>query len=527
MMGQTIAARRSDGPPRKDVMARAPLTPQTLLERADVTSQSSEAETVLRIFHRRRQEHAALYIAEIRDLAALWSEGDEAEEKAVHALAAAAGLRAKLTRGEDRLRDAHLAVTDLPACFARVAEGALPVEWFEWLIRSVLRLTSHQRRLVDERVAAWQLEAIDVERFYRELRTLIAWFGADAAQETPQEQRSLFIQPSPDGDGTACLMVRGPIPEITAFGRRLDTAARAVQDAQRRALETGTPIPFDLDGDAAREGKQLSLAELRYAIAVRSQLDTGAVEAPEPAFRISVVVPVLTLLGLSNAPATLDGTIPIPPRMARELVARAPAFERVLADPIDGGYLPSASRTYRTGTAMAENLRLIDPVCAVPGCARNVMTVGETDHIQEFDLEYPDRGGPTSIENLHRLCRIHHRMKTAGLLDPVRDEATGTTRWRIGRAAVCDAVRNTDLVTRELSDQLQHAWEQYRSDLELEALTRLGHFDDVLAESPMHEEQYRWGLHLLEHYCDPAYEELDDPGPPPLAPLPEHRPVPF
>lgn len=35
------------------------------------------------------------------------------------------------------------------------------------------------------------------------------------------------------------------------------------------------------------------------------------------------------------------------------------------------------------------------------------------------------------------------------------------------------------------------------------------------------------GLHLLEHYCDPAYEELDDPGPPPLAPLPEHRPVPF
>src|SRR5699024_3260810 len=155
---------------------------------------------------------------------------------------------------------------------------------------------------------------------------------------------------------------------------------------------------------------------LRYAIAVRSQLDTGAVEVPEPAFRLSVVVPMLTLFGLSNAPATLDGTIPIPPRIARELAAKAPACERALAAPVSGGHLPSASRTYRPSAAMAENLRLIDPVCAVPGCHRNVMTVGEMDHIEEFDLEHPARGGPTTVENLHRLCRRHHRMKSAGLL---------------------------------------------------------------------------------------------------------------
>ena len=89
-----------------------------------------------------------------------------------------------------------------------MAEGALPVDWFEWLIQSVLRLTAHQRRLVDERVAAWQLEAIDVERFYRELRILIKWFGREAVQESPEEQRSVFIKPSPEGDGTAC--IRGP-----------------------------------------------------------------------------------------------------------------------------------------------------------------------------------------------------------------------------------------------------------------------------------------------------------------------------
>src|SRR5699024_8072455 len=144
-----------------------------------------EAETVLRIFHRRQLEHAAFYVAEMRDLASLWSEEDEGDEKALHALAAAVGLRAKLPRGEDRLRDAHVAVPDLPACFARVESGALPVEWFEWLLRSVLRLSTVQRRQVDERVADWQLEAIDVERFYRELRHLVDWFGRATIAESP------------------------------------------------------------------------------------------------------------------------------------------------------------------------------------------------------------------------------------------------------------------------------------------------------------------------------------------------------
>lgn len=518
---------RSEEPPRTPVRARAPLTSQALLERAEIPVETPEAETVLRIFRRRQREHAAFYAAEMRDLASLWSDEDEGDEKALHSLTAAVGLRAKITRGEDRLRDAHVALTDLPLCFARMESGALPVEWFEWLVRSVLRLTSFQRRIIDERVSDWQLEAIDVERFYRELNHLVRWFGRPAAQESPQEQRAVHIAPSPDGDGTGCITIRGPIPEITAFGQRLDTAARAVQDAQRHAIEAASPIPFDLDGDAAREGRHLSLAALRYAIAVRSQLDTGAVEVPEPAFRLSVVVPVLTLLGRSHAPATLDGTIPIPPRMARELVAKAPAFERVLAEPVGGAHLPTASKTYRPSAAMAESLRLIDPVCAVPGCTRNVMTVGEMDHIEEFDLEDPDRGGPTTVENLHRLCRQHHRMKTAGMLDPLRDERTGTTRWRMRGAPPCDVAANTDMVTRELAERLSDAWQGYLADLEFEELVRTGFFEEWSAQDADLLEAERWGEHLIEYYSRPEYDEDDDPGPPPLRPLPGHGPPPF
>ena len=45
--------------------------------------------------------------------------------------------------------------------------------------------------------------------------------------------------------------ITGPIPEIRSLGLRLDASARAVQRAQRVALEAGEeePIPFDLDGD--------------------------------------------------------------------------------------------------------------------------------------------------------------------------------------------------------------------------------------------------------------------------------------
>lgn len=518
---------RPGSPPQTAVTARSPLTPQSLVQQADVPPDSPEAEIVLRIFHRRQREYATFYVAELRDLARLWTETDEADEYALHTLAAAAGLRAKLPRGEARLRDAHVAVTDLRECLGQVAAGILPVDWFEWLVRSVLRLTPVQRQQVDERVAAWQLASLDVERFYRELRTLISWFGMTAARESPQEQREVRIEPSPYADGTGTVMIRGPIPEITAFGKRLDAAARALQDAQRHALKDGSPIPFDLDGDVALTGTPMTLADLRYAVTMRSMLETGGVDVPESAFRISVVVPGLTLLGLSNAPATLDGTIPIPPRMARMLVAKAPAFHRVLTDPISGEYLPVAAQTYRPTAAMAEQLRLIDPVCAVPGCHRNVMAVGEMDHIEEFDLERPANGGPTTVENLHRLCRTHHWMKTNGLLDPERDEGGDVTRWRIGRLARIEVARNRDLVTSELSTRLQDAWNQYQDDLEFEALTWLGAFDESPSERADREEVQRRGEHLIEYYSHPEYDEADDPGPPPLTPSPGYGPPPY
>ncbi|WP_341854670.1 hypothetical protein [Brachybacterium sp. GPGPB12] len=55
---------------------------------------------------------------------------------------------------------------------------------------------------------------------------------------------------------------------------------------------------------------------------------------------MNVVVPVLTLMGLSDTPALYDGIHPLPGQMARDLAAAEPVWHRVLADPADGGFLP-------------------------------------------------------------------------------------------------------------------------------------------------------------------------------------------
>jgi hypothetical protein len=55
-----------------------------------------------------------------------------------------------------------------------------------------------------------------------------------------------------------------------------------------------------------------------------------------------------------------------------------------------------------------------DRVCVVPGCG--IASGLEIDHLEQFA-----KGGPTSIDNLQRLCRHHHRLKTTG-------KAT-LTRW--------------------------------------------------------------------------------------------------
>ena len=127
---------------------------------------------------------------------------------------------------------------------------------------------------------------------------------------------------------------------------------------------------------------------------------------PVPRAQVLITVPVLSLLGATEEPAMLDGYGPIPPSMARRLVADgADSFHRVLVDPRDGAPLEIGRTSYRLTTTMRQWLRLRDGRCPFPGC-NNPSLDNDADHL----LAWAD-GGTTGITNLGQPCRKHHRLK--------------------------------------------------------------------------------------------------------------------
>jgi hypothetical protein len=120
-------------------------------------------------------------------------------------------------------------------------------------------------------------------------------------------------------------------------------------------------------------------------------------------------VPVLSLLGVDDAPALLEGYGPIPAELARRLAAHAPSFTRLLTHPETGVVLSVGRTTYAVPADLKKWLRVRDRTCRHPGC--NIPAARcELDHTRPWAHD-----GPTSHDNLAHLCRKHHAFKSEGL----------------------------------------------------------------------------------------------------------------
>ena len=146
-------------------------------------------------------------------------------------------------------------------------------------------------------------------------------------------------------------------------------------------------------------------------------------DVPSPAAQVLVTVPAFSLLGLTEEPATLDGYGPIPPSMARRLVADgATSFFRVLVDPRDGAPLEIGRTSYRVTKPMRQWLRLRDAKCTFPNCSNHSLD-NDADHILAWAA-----GGGTGVANLGQPCPKHHRLKHTTAWRPVgatRDKPPG------------------------------------------------------------------------------------------------------
>ena len=253
----------------------------------------------------------------------------------------------------------------------------------------------------------------------------------------------------PDRDGMAWLSARLPAETAAGIWERTTAAARALQGpaetrtlAQLRADITATWLLTNGTGpgrDHSRRGRRGNQRRRCQRDCQRTgprrlagggtagggMVHCGTVGGvPVPRAQVLVTVPVLSLLGLTDEPAVLDGYGPIPPSMARRLVAGgAGSFYRVLTDPRDGAPLEIGRSSYRLTTAQRHWLRLRDGRCPFPGCNNHSLD-NEADHL----LAWAD-GGTTGIANLGQPCPKHHRLKHASAWTPSGASATSPPGW--------------------------------------------------------------------------------------------------
>ncbi|QOD04073.1 HNH endonuclease signature motif containing protein [Pseudarthrobacter sp. BIM B-2242] len=229
------------------------------------------------------------------------------------------------------------------------------------------------------------------------------------------------VEYSPDRDGMAWLSAYLPADQAAGIWNRATTAARALQGP----TEGRTLTQLRADNVAAwlLGGTLHSTPPATPGGTLDITQDGAAGRIPSPAAQVLVTVPVFALMGLTDEPAVLDGYGPIPPSMARALVADgAESFRRVLTDPRDGAPLEIGRESYRIPKALRQWLRLRDGKCQFPGCSNQSLD-NEADHLNAWA-----NGGSTGISNLTQLCPKHHRLKHARPWQPTeatKDEPPG------------------------------------------------------------------------------------------------------
>ncbi|MFE5836036.1 DUF222 domain-containing protein [Arthrobacter sp. NPDC056493] len=237
----------------------------------------------------------------------------------------------------------------------------------------------------------------------------------------------------PARDGMAWLSAFLPADQAAGIWNRSTAAARAAQGptetrtlSQLRAdvFSTGMLGPVSgIDGTGAAFFAGPVPAGVGAA-SLGAAGDGPAADVPSPRAQVLVTVPVFSLLGVTDEPATLDGYGPIPPSMARRLVADgATSFLRVLTDPRDGAPLEIGRTSYRLTKPMRQWLRLRDARCTFPGCNNHSLD-NDADHILAWAA-----GGGTGVANLGQPCPKHHRLKHTTAWRPVGATRESPPGW--------------------------------------------------------------------------------------------------
>jgi len=231
----------------------------------------------------------------------------------------------------------------------------------------------------------------------RKVREQVVSETADERHESRRAERRVLFEP--DLDGMAWISAYLP-------------------------AEVATPAMARLEAEAARlagePGETRTLPQLRAD--VLGEWMTGAGTAAAVGVRVGVLIPMMSLLGHSDQPASLDGYGPIDAETARALAGEASSIYRLLTDPVTGAILDIDEPAKYIPAGLRRMRQVIDQTCTFPGCGKRAVNC-DLDHT--IDRQF---GGRTTFTNLSHLCRNHHRDKHMTRWKVTQD-AAGRIEW--------------------------------------------------------------------------------------------------
>lgn len=248
----------------------------------------------------------------------------------------------------------------------------------------------------DEMVAA-VAESLRPGLFARRCRVLRERLCADTLQERHEDARARRrVVVEPDSDAMAWLSIYAPVMDIAQIDSRLTVEARRLRT-----------LP----------GETRTMDQLRADLGMQWLYGSGV---DPKTTGTSVGAQPFVLVDAAGRFAELLGYGPVPPKDAARALREAPAFRKVLADPIRPAILNLDTKRYRPTPDQKRWLTLkygLDEDAAqfVP---TGIVTGAEVDHVIERQ-----RGGPTNVDNLVPLKPRLHRLKTVTRirLDPKPD----------------------------------------------------------------------------------------------------------
>ncbi|MFC0678791.1 DUF222 domain-containing protein [Lysobacter korlensis] len=321
------------------------------------------------------------------------------ERRSVKAQLAMA-LRISERAAETQLAMAEALATELTATMEALRAG----EVTEWHARLIWGESCHlpaEDRLLFETQALVAAGTLSTARLKGKLRDIAERLHPDTAIERHQaavEARDVWVDPLPDG--TAVFSVRHSAETVIAVQNGIEHCARGV---------------------AADPDESRTLPQIRADLAIEflANGELGGVKITPTAH---IVVPALSIAGIPEELAILEGYGPIDPVTARQLLADADELIRLVTHPVTGTIL--AVDSYKPPTALRRWLQIRDQTWRTPGCGRRAATC-EIDHTLERAKDH----GPTAFDNLAHLCVNHHKLKTVTGLTYRHLDRTGTLEW--------------------------------------------------------------------------------------------------